>query len=45
MKQKKGYTVWLGGIPALENVSKEAAQDEFDYWNAKGYDDVIIEKQ
>lgn len=44
MKEKKGYIVWVGGLPTLEYVSKQDAQDESDYWNAEGYDDVVIER-
>lgn len=39
------YTVWVGGIPDVENVSKEEAEVVAKEWRDKGYDDVIIEAE
>lgn len=39
------YTVWVGGVPDVENVSKEEAEVVAKEWRDKGYDDVIIEAE
>ena len=38
------YTVWVGGIPDVEGATAEFAQDVYQEWIDKGYDDVQIEK-
>ena len=38
------YTVWVGGVPVVEGVSAELAQEVYSEWVNEGYDDVQIEK-
>lgn len=38
------YTVWVGGIPDIENVSFNKAKQVFNYWVSLGYDDVQMEE-
>ena len=38
------YTVWVGGVPDIENVDIEWAKEIADEWREQGYDDVVIEK-
>jgi len=37
------YTVWVGGVPDVENVSMNEAHDIYLEWVKMGYDDVCIE--
>ena len=39
------FIVWVGGIPDVESVTKEVAEEIAKEWKGKGYDDVIIEKE
>ena len=41
---KQTYTVWVGGVPDLENIDIEWAKEIADEWREQGYDDVVIEK-
>lgn len=38
------YTVWVGGIPDVEGVDLETAQEVHDEWVADGYDQIQIEQ-
>jgi hypothetical protein len=38
----KTYTVWIGGIPDIENVSYVLAKKIYQAWIDQGYDDVLI---
>lgn len=38
----KTYTVWIGGIPDIENVSYALAKKIYQAWIDQGYDDVLI---
>lgn len=40
---KQTYTVWVGGIPDVEGVSRECALKIYREWVEKGFDDVIVE--
>ncbi len=37
------YTVWVGGVPDIENVNLEEARKVYHYWVKLGYDDVHLE--
>lgn len=38
------YTVWLDGIPDVENVNLGTAQAVYDELIAQGYENVVIEQ-
>lgn len=40
---KAKYTVWVGGIPDVENVELSKALRVLKYWISLGYDDAVIE--
>jgi len=44
MPDNNKYTVWVGGVPDLENINIEYAEEIADEWREQGYDDVRIEK-
>ena len=39
------YTVWVGGIPDVQEVDHATAVEVSSEWIVKGYDDVVIEKE
>tara|TARA_Y100001963_G_C6739520_1_gene428200 strand:- start:1024 stop:1341 length:318 start_codon:yes stop_codon:yes gene_type:complete len=38
------YTVWVGGIPDVEEVDQATAMEVAIEWRDKGYDDVLVKK-
>ena len=39
----KLYIVWVGGVAEHEGYSWSDAHRALKYWQARGYDDVVIE--
>jgi len=44
MPDNNRYTVWVGGVPDIEDIDIEWAKEIADEWREQGYDDVVIEK-
>ena len=45
MKDKKIYTVWVGGVEVNDNLLNWLeAERLYKHWLSKGYHDVIIEE-
>ena len=42
MPDNNRYTVWVGGVPDVEDVDMEWAKEIADEWREQGYDDVAI---
>lgn len=43
VNKSQTYTVWVGGVPDVEDVDIDKALKVLRHWLVRGYDDAVIE--